>query len=251
MSEQLRVLRSSVQHLADVAAHLDPSQYGSPAHPSEWTIADTFSHLGSGAVIFERLLRDAVEQRDADPAFNQSVWDEWNAKSPSAQVADALKADVRLLESLEATTEEERAAVHVSMGPMTLDFNRLVGMRLGEHVLHTWDIEVTRDPSATLSNEAANVILDNIHGIVRFAGRANGKEETLSVRTTDPVRDFTLRFETDSVSLSDATHDGAVDLEITPESFVRLIYGRLDVAHTPPALDSFELESLRLAFPGF
>lgn len=251
MSEQLRALRSSVEHLRRVASRLDSADYASSAYPAEWTIADTFSHLGSGSQIFQRLLEDAVEHRDADPAFNQSVWAEWNAKDPMAQVADALSVDSRLLEALEATTEEQRGEVHIALGPMTLDFDRLVGLRLSEHVAHTWDIEVILDPDAKLNNDAANLILDNIHGIVRMAGRATGEEETLAVRTTDPVRDFTLAFEEDSVSLCDATHEGAVDLELPAETFVRLIYGRLDADHTPSVVDAYDFDSLRRTFPGF
>ena len=33
------------------------------------------------------------------------------------------------------------------MGPMQFDFGGLVGLRLNEHTLHTWDIEVVDDPS--------------------------------------------------------------------------------------------------------
>jgi uncharacterized protein (TIGR03083 family) len=251
MSEQLKALRSSVEQLGQVASRLDSSDYTSSAYPTEWTIADTFSHIGSGAQIFERLLEDALKHRDADPAFNQSVWDQWNAKDPMTQVADALRVDSRLLEALEATTEEQRGEVHVALGPMTLDFDRLVGMRLSEHVAHTWDIEVILDPDAQLNNDAANLILDNVHAVVRRAGKATGEEETLAVRTTDPVRDFTLALGAESVSLSDATHSGTIDLELPAETFVRLIYGRLDAQHTPSGLSTYNFDSLRRAFPGF
>ena len=163
---------------------------------------------------------------------------------------DALVADTVLLERFEGATEEQRATVHIIFGPMTLDFNRLVGIRLGEHVLHTWDVEVALDPAAMLANDAANLILDNIHSVIQFTGRAKGEERTLSVRTTDPVREFSLPFNVDSVSLNDATHLGVVDLEIPAEAFVRLIYGRLDAEHTPSVVDAYEIESLRRAFPG-
>jgi uncharacterized protein (TIGR03083 family) len=251
MPERLQGLRTSVEHLHSVADRIDSANYGSPAHPSEWSIADTFSHIGSGAVIMKRRFEDSVARREPDPAFNPSVWDEWNAKAPAAQVADSLVADAALLECLEGATAEERAAVHFAMGPMTFDFDGLVGLRLGEHVLHTWDIEVTLDPTATLPNDAANLILDNIHMIVGFAGKPSGEEKTLTVRTLDPVRDFSLVFGTDSVSLVDAAHEGAVDLELPAETFVRLIYGRLDADHTPSEVDEVEIDALRKAFPGF
>jgi len=40
--------------------------------------------------------------------------------------------------------------------------------------------------------------------------------------------------------------------EIAAEAFVRLIYGRLDAAHTPPVENvGVELDELRQIFPGF
>ena len=37
-----------------------------------------------------------------------------------------------------------------AMGPMELDLLTFLGMRLNEHSLHTWDVAVTFDASATL-----------------------------------------------------------------------------------------------------
>ena len=37
-----------------------PDSCTASAYPSEWTIADTLSHVGSGAVIFLRLVDDAL-----------------------------------------------------------------------------------------------------------------------------------------------------------------------------------------------
>ena len=44
---------------------------------------------------------------------------------------------------------------------------------------------------------------------------------------------------------------GESDLEMPAEAFVRLLYGRLDPAHTPPiAGDPALLERLRATYPG-
>lgn len=250
MSERLKALRTSVDHLHSVAERIDPAAYEASAFPSEWSIADTFSHLGSGAVIGQRRLEDSVEHREPDPAFNASVWDEWNAKSPAAQVQDSLEADESFIARLEGATETQQADVQFSMGPFNFDFDGLVALRLGEHVLHTWDVEVTLDPAATLANSTANLILDGIQMIVSFAGKSNGEEKTLKVRTLDPVRNFELVFTPDSVSLNETDSDGSPDVEIPAETFVRLIYGRLDAHHTPTVVDGDEIDSLRKAFPG-
>jgi len=251
MSDRLHVLRESVQHLNDVASSLDPADYTSSAYPSEWTIAQTYSHLGSGAVIGQRRFEDSLAQRESDPAFNTSVWDEWNAKEPGSQVGDSLASDAALLSTLESSTQEERDAFQLMMGPFAFDFDGFVGLRLGEHVLHTWDVEVPFDPQATLPVDAASAILDGIQFVVARAGKPTGEKKNITIRTSEPVRHFTLKLDTDSVELVETPHDGVVDLEIPAEALVRLIYGRLDTEHTPASLPADVVNDLRQVFPGF
>jgi hypothetical protein len=126
-----------------------------------------------------------------------------------------------------------------------------VGLRLGEHVLHTWDVEVPFNPSATLADDAASAILDNLQFVAARAARPNGVVREVTIRTSDPVRTFTLALEGDSAELRESPHDGEVDLELPAEAFVRLVYGRLDPGHTPDSLTGSALELLRGVYPGF
>jgi uncharacterized protein (TIGR03083 family) len=250
MTDRLRVLRSSVEHLSSVVDVKDLNPEAS-AYPTEWTIADTMSHIGSGAVITRKNLDNTVASREADGGFNQSVWEVWNAKTPPDQVADALIANAALLESLESLSEAQRNGLHFSMGPFNLDFDGFVGMRLSEQALHTWDVDVAVNPSATLSSDVAGAILDNLGMIVGFAGKANGEVKEVTVRTTDPSRDLTLAFAGDSINLGDATHGGDVDVELPAEAFVRLVYGRLNADNAPSGINVLLLENLQKSFPGF
>jgi hypothetical protein len=44
---------------------------------------------------------------------------------------------------------------------------------------------------------------------------------------------------------------GTVDVELAAEAFARLVYGRLDAAHTPPlAGDPAVIDRLRATYPG-
>jgi uncharacterized protein (TIGR03083 family) len=251
VSDRLQALRNSVQHLKSVASEIDPADYTSSAYPSEWTIADTFSHLGSGAVIGKRGFEDSIAHRDGDPEFNKSVWNEWNAKGPSDQVSDSLVSDAAYLSCLDDATEDERAAFQMKMGPFEFDFDGLVGLRLGEHVLHTWDIEVPFHPDATLSNDAANAILDGIQFVATRAAKPPGDAAEITIRTIDPVRDFTLVLDGDSAELIEKSHEGVADLEIPAEALVRLIYGRLDNEHTPHSVSGDAVNFLRSVYPGF
>jgi uncharacterized protein (TIGR03083 family) len=251
MKESLKQLHTSVGHLAEVVEKLDPAKYASPAYPKEWTIADTLSHIGSGAVIMSQGFDNVVAGTQPDPSFNQSVWDEWNAKAPEDQVVDALVADAALLDRFQMLDEEGRERFEFSMGPMKLDFNDTVCMRLNEHVLHTWDVEVATDGSATLPEPAVEVLIDRLGMYVGFAGKPSGEVLDVNVHTTDPERAFVLAFAPASITLSVNDKGGTVDIALPGEAFVRLITGRLDAKHTPHGVESEHLEMLRVAFPGY
>jgi uncharacterized protein (TIGR03083 family) len=251
MSASLEALRSSVARLQHVVAGLDPDQVTAPAYPSEWTIADLLSHIGSGAVILGERVDESLAGTESPPDFPQSVWDDWNAKPPSDQVADGVAADLALLAQLDGLSEEERTSLQVTMGPLSLDFEALVGLRLNEHALHTWDVEVTQQPDAAVAEAAVRVVVDNLAMIVGFTAKPIPGAAPVHVRTSGPVRDFVLRLDGERVSLDAAAPaTGAPDLELPAEALIRLVYGRLDHDHTPAVTGSADLEQLRQVFPG-
>ncbi len=179
------------------------------------------SHLGSGAVIFQRSLEDVLAGTTTPDDFNSSVWDEWNAKSPRAQADDALVADEALTEAIEAVDESERAQLVFHLGPTSLSFDDYVGMRLNEHAFHTWDIAAALDEGARLSDDEAALVVDNLGRIVAFSGRSDGRERTIAIHTTDPERDFALRFSADDVELHNGEPGRPPDLELPAEAFAR------------------------------
>jgi uncharacterized protein (TIGR03083 family) len=241
---QLDVLAASVDRLATLVGVLTPEQLLRQAYPTEWTVADVLSHLGSGATI-SRLRIDG----DLDM---QAIWDEWNAKDPDAQAADALRADALLQERLEALTPAEAAGLRFAMGPMEIDLTTFLGFRISEHALHTWDIAVTFDPSATVPPDAAALVVDMLGMIAGWAGKPTGSDRSVTIRTTQPARQFEVALRPESVALSPGAGAGSPDLELSSDALIRLVYGRLDPDHTPVlAVGATELEELRRAFPGF
>ena len=251
MASILGALDSSVQHLRSVVEHLDDAQLDEPAYPAEWTIADVLSHIGSGAVIMQRRLDDILEEDATPDDFAPGVWETWNAKTDRDKADDALEADRDLLERVESLSDEARSILRFSMGPLELLFDGFVGMRLNEHALHTWDIEVTIDPTATVRAESVGHIVDNLELIARFTARPQGSTRTIAVRTDQPRRSFSIELSPDAVTLGPGDQSRQPDLELPAEAFVRLIYGRLDPDHTPNTVrDSGALEELREVFPG-
>jgi uncharacterized protein (TIGR03083 family) len=241
---QLDVLRASVDRLATLVGVLTPEQLRRQAYPTEWTVADVLSHLGSGATISRERIDGDVDM----PA----IWDEWNAKDPDAQAADALRADAQLQERLEALTPAEAAGLRFAMGPMEIDLTTFLGLRISEHALHTWDIAVTFDPSATVPPDAAALVVDMLGMIAGFAGKPTGSEQSVTIRTTQPDREFEIALRPDSVALSPAAAAGSPDLELSSDALIRLVYGRLDPDHSPVLeMGAAELDELRRAFPGF
>jgi hypothetical protein len=142
--------------------------------------------------------------------------------------------------------------VQVSLGPWQLDFETAVAFRLNEHVLHTWDVAVALDPTATLPDDATAAVIDNLDVIGGFAGRTTGSGRTIEVATTDPTRGFAIELGAESVTFTPGGPSDAPDLVLPAEAFIRLVYGRLDPDHTPAFEgDEGALDELRKAFPGF
>ncbi|HEX8758661.1 MAG TPA: hypothetical protein VF734_01520 [Pseudonocardiaceae bacterium] len=167
-----------------------------------------------------------------------------------AQRDDALAADAALLAQLEAVAPDDRDRFTSAMGPMTLGFAEFVGMRLNEHALHTWDVEVVADPAATIPTAVAALVVANLELIARFTGKPTGDTTTITVATTDPQRDFTIDLTPEVVSLTPGAADTAADLHLPAEAFARLVYGRLDDEHAPADVHESALPTPRRAFPG-
>jgi uncharacterized protein (TIGR03083 family) len=249
-SRHLDALRSSVERLRNLAAPMSEEELTAGAYPTEWTVAQVLSHLGSGAVIMQRRLEDALAGQDTPDDFAPGVWDTWNAKGPVAQRDDALAADAALLARIEAVPPDERNEFSSAMGPMTLGFSQFVGMRLNEHAFHTWDIEVVADPAATIPVPVAALVVDNLELVARFTGKPTGDSSTVTVATTDPQRGFTVALTPDAVALTPGAAAASPNVELPAEAFARLVYGRLDAEHTPAGEHGPALDLLRRLFPG-
>lgn len=252
MSDLLPTLQASSERLRALVEGLEPDQLELQAYPTEWTVAQVLSHLGSGAVISLRRLEDGLAGGDVPEDFAPSVWDEWNAKAPAAQAADALVADRALVERYASLTDDERAGLKVSLGPMELDYDLAVGLRLNEHALHSWDIAVALDAAATLPADATAGIVEHLGLIARFAGRATDAQHAITVATTEPDGSYAVELGPEGASFAAGGPAGDADLVLPAEALVRLVYGRLDPDHTPPFRgDGALLDELRRAYPGF
>jgi uncharacterized protein (TIGR03083 family) len=253
----ITTLRNSHERLASLVKPLSPDQLRGPSYCTDWNVAQVLSHLGSGAEIALMMLPGALGQTEpVDRAAFQPVWDAWNAKSPDDQAADALVRDEQHVQALEQLSDDDLARISMQFFGMNLDSVGLIGLRLGEHALHTWDVAASRDPAATVSPEAVSLLIDNVPGFLApRLGRAPDVPFRLRIRTTGPDRDYLL-VGADPVGMTDWPGDGGgADSEVSlpSEALLRLAYGRLDPDHTPDEVTASpaDLDRLRRMFPGF
>jgi uncharacterized protein (TIGR03083 family) len=254
----IAALRRSHDSLRARVEPLTGDKLGQPSYASEWSIAQVLSHLGSGAEITGMFVEAGLS--GAEPPGREAfppIWQRWNEKAPTAQASDALASDDALVARLESLDDRELASLRVPLLGMDMDVVGLTRMRLGEHAVHSWDIAVALDPDATVAADAVGLLIDALGQVAARAGKPAGRQLTASVVTTAPDRSFTLDVG-EAVSLEPAgptaagEEPGQARLRLPAEALLRLVYGRLDPAHTPPVeVAGVDLDELREIFPGF
>ncbi|MHB8394267.1 MAG: maleylpyruvate isomerase family mycothiol-dependent enzyme [Candidatus Dormibacteria bacterium] len=249
----ISALRDSHQRLRSVSSDLSSGGPRSTSYATEWSIADVLSHLGSQAEIFQLFLKAGLSD-EAAPGREQfqPIWDSWNARTPEAQARDAIRGDAEILMRLEQTGAEDQRRFHLSLFGRDLDWAGLARMRLSEHAIHTWDIAVALDSKALVGSSAVNLLIDTLPELAARTGKAGTTVLRLGISTSDPERHFHLEVSDTVLLRGSESGSEAVALTLPAEALVRLVYGRLDSGHTPPAkAGGVDLDELRSLFPGF
>jgi uncharacterized protein (TIGR03083 family) len=263
-------LAGSHDHICDLVGELDAEGLRRPSYCTDWTIAQVLSHLGSGAEIFSSMLDAAVAGEPApDREIMSPIWDRWNSLEPEQQAETFLSTDGRLIETLENLGNRLDELTFTFFGAMQLDAVGILGLRLSEHAVHTWDVAVAMDPGAVVDPEAVVLLVDRLPQVAARAGKTEGAGGPLAatVITSDPERRFSLHTDGGVQLVADgppttggqaaaggvAAGGSATVLRLPAEAFLRLVYGRLDPDHTPPldAGAAWLVESLRRVFSGF
>jgi len=249
----IAVLRASQARLRALVTPLSSADLRVQSYDTDWTVAQVLSHLGSQAEIFQLFLDAALSGRQ--PPGNEAfppVWDAWNKREPEQQAHDSLEANDGFITRIEGLSDESLNAPIKVFG-MDLLIGDLSRLRVGEHAVHSWDIAVAFDPTAVVSADAVALLIDTVAMLAARAGKPRDHAFELRVKTTVPAREFVLSVR-DSVELRPfAGEPAAGSLELPAEALVRLVYGRLDAAHTPPLTlvsGDVTFDDLRRVFPG-
>jgi uncharacterized protein (TIGR03083 family) len=252
----IRALRASHDALIAQVMGLAPAQLVVGSYCRDWDVAQVLSHLGSGAEIglvgLERTLAHAAPLgREDFPA----IWDRWNALDPIDKASEMVVWDRRYVSVLQGLDDAALESLHMNLFGMDLDAVAIVGLRLNEHALHSWDVAVKFDPVAEVRPSSVELLVDRVPLLIGWLGKPD-KATTrglLEIRTSDPARQFFLSLG-ESVALSKDPDGQPVGvLELPAAALLRLVNGRLDPGHTPAGTRTegqADLDELRQVFPG-
>jgi uncharacterized protein (TIGR03083 family) len=257
-TELLTALWSSHRRLDDATRSLTDEQIAGPSYCRDWSTAQVLSHIGSGAQIFELFLEAGLASAETPGGEEFSkIWDVWNSMGPTEQARHSLIADAAFLQRVEAVSAEQLDSLQMNIG-IPADATMLLGLRLAEHAIHTWDVMVIRDPAVEVAGDAVARMVDRLDQVAARSGKTEGGPLEVDITTTDPGRRFRLSV-SDAVMLTPSGTSAAPEAgtstakaRMPAAALVRLVYGRLDPEHTPAAVetDGVDLESLRSVFPG-
>jgi uncharacterized protein (TIGR03083 family) len=251
-------LHASYERMSSLTQGLDADDLRTQSYASEWTVAQVLSHLGSQSEIFHQFLAAGIAGKPIPGTeIFPPVWDRWNALTPEQQAAEGLVAARRILDSVAELPPDRADELRMDLFGRTVDLEGFLQMRLSEYALHTWDVDVALDPDAVIPADAVVLLVDRLPAVVKRSGRPasdrGAAPVAVRVRTTEPSRDWLLSVD-DAATLTPWTDASMAQgvVELPAEAFVRLVYGRMDEAHTPATVtaDRDLLDALRAAFPG-
>jgi uncharacterized protein (TIGR03083 family) len=249
----IAALRSEHDVLAALVRTLTDDQLATISGAAEWTVAQTLSHLGSGAEIGRAPIALAAGET-VTAEDNQTIWARWDSSAPRAQAEGFLEHDGRWLETVEAFTPEQRSSLTVDLGflPEPVPLLTALGMRLNEVANHSWDVRVAFDPHAGVDAESAAVLVDLLAGPVGFMLGWFAKPAELADPVSVAIPGAGLVID-DAATVVDHLESPSATFNGPPEAFVRLVSGRLKAPYDKGVTveGSITLDDLRRVFPGF
>jgi uncharacterized protein (TIGR03083 family) len=253
-SPWIDAVRSSHDRFAALTGSLSHDEVTGPSYASDWTVAQVASHLGSQAEIFELFLAAGLagDPSPGGDAFGP-IWDRWNALEPILQVRRSTEANESFVTRVEHIPTEQAGKFALSVFGTDLDLDGLLAMRLSEHAVHAWDVEVALDPTAVVAADAVELLVDLLPERVGRVGKPTEDVGALVVETSGPDRRWLLTTHP-AVTLEpvpDGSDTSEQPLRLPAEAFLRLVNGRLDDDHTPDEVHDERLPALRRVFPGF
>ena len=164
------------------------SELRAPAYPTEWTIADAASHLGSGAVISG--LRFAAGARGCGGTGQRRLrTDLGRVERQGTRGAGAGRhrggRGIHRPDHAQSTTPSATPGRWRCGAPWPTS-SASSRLRVNEHVMHTWDIAVALDPAARLDPHGVELLIDQLLPLVRHTAQPH-EPLRIHVVTTAPT----------------------------------------------------------------
>jgi uncharacterized protein (TIGR03083 family) len=253
-------LWGSHRDLAAFAQTIPPAEQTRRSYCTDWSVAQVYSHLGSGAEIGLANLRAALA--GTPPADQREIWRRWDALTPDRMITGFILADARYLDAVDQL-DPGVADLSVQLdAQFRLPIDVVMVMRLTEHALHSWDIHVAFDPDAELDPRTADLLVElyprEVMSMVatrQVAGRVRSARLRIDIGAAPRTQALTFA---DSVTLETTDPDdqqgctGRLRLP-TSAAWARLATGRLDDEHMPAGVTSTgtpTLDDLRTLLQG-
>src|SRR5919202_6764089 len=155
---------------------LSAARWLGPTYCSEWTVQKTVSHLGSGADLHLRTLKENLDGAEPTTAeARQSVWDYFDSLTPEplhAQFRDRMEGFLGYLEAMPPEKRERTVRFFAGEAPIA----EYAQYRLSELSLQSWDLRVALDPTARLLPTTARALWPHVLDNVNRRANARAKE---------------------------------------------------------------------------
>jgi uncharacterized protein (TIGR03083 family) len=231
-----RATRAEAEALAARWRAWDAAAWEAPSACAGWAVKDVAAHITEGAARAVPVVRATLAGEPA-PQFTaeqRAARTREIRALPGAELAIRFPRDVDAVFVLFEGADEDALAttVVVPAGPHTLV--ELATQRLVEAALHAWDCAAPRDPAAALRPEAAALVIDYLLSCVgRMAtGDVGGLTATYHCALEGPGGGPITLSLADGQATASRGAPAAADATLTlpAEAWVRLIWGRLDLA---------------------
>jgi uncharacterized protein (TIGR03083 family) len=256
-------VRDEFEMLDRYLGALAPERWRGPTACTEWNLTRLVSHLGSGAVLYLRMVRSGLEGTPPQTQEErQQVWGHFDSLAPDQLYREFQQANTDALTYLDQLPEDQRERrIPSFLGEVPLAV--LTRARLAEMSLHSWDARVAVDPTARLLFESVGPLVDQTLAYLGRRSNADARSELVgTVFELDLEgrnrRRIAVVVNQDGLTLADPGQTAPkATLWLTGEAFVRLAAGRFPLQaaerNGEVAMDGDRQAALRLnaLWPGY
>lgn len=222
-----RIDRREIDRLATHLAHLDTDGWLEQSYCTEWRVYQVVSHLASGARTNLGFLANWFDGAPPlSPEQMQGIWAHFDALQPGQMLGEfqsAVQDFFARLDVLPADAGAQEVDTFLGRQPAQV----MLGFRLQEVVLHTWDVLVARDRSARLPADAMELLLSVQMQFRAFRTPALLAGKRVQIGTPDGTWQRLIDFSGEKPAVTEdpaATAD--IHVEAPAEEIVRLFGGR-------------------------